>query len=84
MCYKESVYRKASDTKWWPGYDCHEEVIIDDFRDSWWPITYMLDLLDRYETKVETKGGYRQFVPKKIIITSCQDPNRCYLEQAKE
>ena len=37
----DDVYTKNNGTKWWNGYDAHEDVIIDDFRDSWWPITYI-------------------------------------------
>jgi len=72
------TYTKNDGTKWWDGYDAHECVILDDFRCSWWTITEMLSLLDRYEKKVEYKGGWRQFKPKCIIITSCQAPSDCY------
>lgn len=71
-------YCKNDGTKWWSGYDAHECVIIDDFRDSWFTITEMLSLLDRYEKKVEYKGGYRQFLAKRIIITSAFPPADCY------
>lgn len=66
-------------TKWWDGYDAHDDIIIDDFRDSWWELTFMLKLLDRYELRVEQKGGYRQILAKRIIITSIKHPNECYL-----
>lgn len=71
-------YTKNTPTKWWNGYDGHEAVIIDDFRDSWWPITDMLSLLDRYERQVETKGGERQFRARRVIITSANPPSNCY------
>jgi len=75
----DDVFTKNTGTKWWDGYDGHEHVIVDDFRDSWWSITYMLALLDRYEFQVEIKGGQRQMRAKQIIITSAFPPNRCYL-----
>lgn len=74
----EDMYTKNTGSKWWDGYDNHEYVIIDDFRDSWWPITYMLALLDRYEFLVEYKGGYRQFRAKTIIVTSINHPDTMY------
>ena len=74
----DDTYTKNDGTKWWDGYDKHECVIIDDFRDSWWTLTEMLSLLDRYEKRVEFKGGYRQFLPKLIIITSANKPTACY------
>lgn len=72
------IYTKSDGSKWWPGYDAHGAVIIDDFRPSWWPITEMLSLLDRYEKRVEFKGGYRQFRPRTIVVTSCLAPKECY------
>lgn len=78
LCDSDDIYTKNTGTKWWDGYDKHECVIIDDFRPSWWDITYMLGLLDRYEFKVEFKGGLRQFVPRKIIVTSALSPEECY------
>lgn len=78
LCDSDDIYTKNTGTKWWDGYDKHECVIIDDFRPSWWDITYMLGLIDRYEFRVEFKGGLRQFVAKKIIITSAMKPEDCY------
>lgn len=74
----DDYFTKSDGTKWWDGYDGHEAVIIDDFRDSWWPLTYTLGLLDRYEFKVEYKGGYRQFKPRTIVVTSCAGPAQMY------
>lgn len=74
------TYVKNDGTKWWEGYDAHEAVIIDDFRDSWWPVTEMLSLLDRYEKRVEYKGGTRQFKPRTIVITSVKPPAAHYTQ----
>lgn len=74
----QDTYCKNDGTKWWTGYDGHEVVIIDDFRDSWWSLTEMLSLLDRYEKIVEYKGGHRQFKPRTIIVTSAMSPADCY------
>lgn len=65
-------------TKWWDGYDRHENVVIDDFRDSWWSITEMLTLLDRYPRRIECKGGSRQFLARNIWVTSARDPSTLY------
>lgn len=77
MC-GEDTYRKANGAKWWNGYDGHENVIIDDFRDSWWSLTDMLSILDKYEHRVECKGGERQLRAKRIIVTSAKAPEECY------
>lgn len=74
MVEGRDIFCKNDGSKWWNGYDAHEVVILDDFRDSWFSITYFLALIDRYEFKVEYKGGFRQFKPKDIIITSIRHP----------
>jgi len=75
----DDLYTKNTNNKWFSGYDAHEYVILDDFRDSWMPLTDLLSLCDRYERLVETKGGQRQFKPKYMVITSIMHPNRMYL-----
>lgn len=74
----DDYYAKKNGTKWWDGYDGHENLIIDDFRDSWWSMTEMLSILDRYEHPLETKGGWRQLRATQIIITSAFAPSDCY------
>lgn len=78
ICQDLDTYVKNTPTKWWDGYDGQEAVIIDDFRQEWFEFTYMLALLDRYEFKVEYKGGSRQFKPKLIVVTCCYSPDDCY------
>lgn len=55
--------------KWFNGYHDHKTVIFDEFRGQF-PFAFLLRLLDRYPMKVETKGGVREFLPDKIILTS--------------
>lgn len=74
------LFTKNTATKWWEGYDRHEAVIIDDFRPTWWRLTEMLRILDRYECRIEYKGGSRQLVAKHITITSDRHPRDCYIQ----
>jgi len=69
-----NAYSAASTGKWWEGYDGHEDVIIDEMRSDFLKFHELLRLLDRYEYRVECKGGSRQFLAKRIIITSCYPP----------
>lgn len=78
------AYTKSDSSKWWNGYDRHETVIWDDFRDGDVSFNDLLRLLDRYECRVETKGGMRQFVPKEIVITSAHPPNTLYKNVSEE
>lgn len=74
----EDVYTCLDSIKWWEGYDGHENVLIDDFRKDFCKFHQLLKLLDRYEYKVETKGGSRQMVAKKIAITAPYRPEQMY------
>jgi len=72
-------YRKTANTgKWWEGYDAHENVLIDDMDENNFPYKNLLDLLDRYECRVECKNGTRQFLAKNIIITASIDPHTMF------
>jgi len=84
LCDSDDVYTKNDSSKWFEGYDGHEYLILDDFRDSWMTITDFLSLIDRYERRLEFKGGYRQLVAKKIVITSIKAPEEMYLHAAGE
>lgn len=68
-------YTAMETNKWWEGYDAHENVIIDDMRGDFAKFHVLLRLLDRYEYRLEIKGGSRQFLARNIIITSCHHPN---------
>lgn len=61
-------------TRWWPGYDGHDRVIIDELRPNQFPFEYILRLLDRYPFTVEYKGGNRSFLARKIWITCPLSP----------
>lgn len=63
---------------WFDGYNGHEIALFDDFNGAAFPIQYMLKLLDRYPFRVPVKGGYRQWRPKIIYITSNLDPTSWY------
>ncbi len=69
---------------WWPGYDGHNYVIIDDFRPEWIGLSYMLGLLDRYGFIVECKGGSRQMRAMEFWITCPKPPWECYLDAGED
>lgn len=72
------VYVKSDNSMWFDGYDSHPCVILEDFRPADYKYNYLLKLLDRYEHRVQVKGGYRQWKPKLIIITSPFHPKDTY------
>lgn len=64
--------------KWWDGYDAHEVVVMDDFRASNMKFNFLLKVLDKFPLRVEFKGGYRQLLAKKIIISTIVHPKQVY------
>lgn len=76
--FKDDVYIKATGGKWFDGYDGESCVIFDDMRDSWFDYSFLLKLLDRYPLRVECKGGSRQFLARKIYVTSPFAPEAMY------
>ena len=68
VCARDS-YCKLPDTKWFDGYDGQGVLILNDLRKSTFTYSYMLELLDRYEFRVEVKGAVVPLLAKVIIIT---------------
>lgn len=86
-----SVYEQENDQvfipknyKWWDGYDRHQIVLLDDLRADYCKFHELLTLLDRYQYKVEVKGGMRQLVATKIYITSPYHPNDLFKNKTEE
>lgn len=68
----------GSKVHWFDGYDGQETVVLDEFRPSQWEYTQLLQLLDRYPYRAQTKGGTANFIPREIIITTSQNPDTWY------
>lgn len=76
--YKEDTYVwQPHMHEWFDGYDGNKNVLFDEFRGQL-QFTMLLNLLDRYETKVQYKGGVAQFVAQEIVITSPVHPKKWY------
>lgn len=70
--------------RWFDGYDQHPAVLFDDFDGSWFKLTYLLKLLDRYLMPVPVKGAYSWWCPNTIYITSNQHPKDWYPNGSSE
>jgi hypothetical protein len=77
------IYWKMPDNKWWDGYTQQPVVILDDFRGSWFSVSYLLRLLDGYDYTVEAKGCSLPFNSKTIYIT-CPHPPEIVFANLKE
>ena len=74
----EDAFVALETGQWWEGYDQHEDVIIDDMRKDFVKFHTLLKLLDRYPFVIECKGGSRQFLAKRIFITTPLHPLELY------
>lgn len=63
--------------QWWDGYAGQESVIMEEFRGQL-PFGMLLSLLDRYDCKVQFKGGVMEFRATDIHITSPLPPTQWY------
>ncbi len=72
------AWSKNGGGKWFQGYDGHDILILDDIRSDWFPLTFLLKLIDRYPMMVENKGGSRQMKATTVYVTSVMHPRDLY------
>lgn len=70
--------------RWFDGYDGQPAVLFDDFDGSWFKLSYLLRLLDRYPMSVPIKGSFGWWAPKTIYITSNLKPEDWYANAQEE
>lgn len=74
----DDFWISGENLKWFDGYIGQKNVIIDDFRKDFCTFHYLLRLLDRYPLRVPIKGGFVEWQPENIYITSCFEPTDVY------
>lgn len=67
-------------SKWFDGYFGQPRVLFDDFYGEEHGVSWglLLRLLDRYPMQVEVKGGFVEWAPDIIYITSNKHPSLWY------
>ena len=75
--------QKPGMAHWWDGYEGQKVVILDEYR-SQFQFGTLLGLLDRYNEKVQYKGGSCNLVCDKIIITMPVHPKFLYLNLERD
>lgn len=73
-----SYWISSGSLRWFDGYDGQRVAILDDFRCDSCEFNFLLRLLDRYNLRVEYKGGFTDWRPEIIIVTSCSSPTFTY------
>lgn len=75
------TYWAPADLKWMDGYYGQPLVIVDEFRGGV-PPSRILRLVDRYPFQAEVKGGFTQWKPKLMIMTSNLRLAHCFPEDS--
>lgn len=70
--------------QWFDGYSYEKAVIFDDLRAKHCDFAHLLRLLDRYELRVPFKGGFIQWVPQYIFITTPHTPRDMFYMREEE
>ena len=70
----------SSGTAWFNGYDPrkHDTVVFNEFGGSTMKLSELLQMLDASPILMNIKGGYCQFTPKMIVLTSNEEPRNWY------
>lgn len=74
----DDYWISGENLKWFDGYFGQKFVIIDDFRKDFCTFHFLLRLLDVYHLRVPYKGGFVEWNPDLIFITSCYAPSDVY------
>lgn len=68
-----NAWWKQPNSKWFDGpegpYNGQEDAVIDDFK-AWLPWATLLQIMDAYPCSVESKGGFTNWAPKRLFITT--------------
>lgn len=71
------------DLQWFDGYDGQEVAILEDFRSKGVKFHFVLRLLDRYPMQVPYKGGFVNWSPAFIFITTPKCPAETFEARAQ-
>lgn len=75
----DDIWISSGGLRWFDGYDGQSVAIFDEFRAKHvTSFAFLLRLLDRYPMSVEFKGGFVNWVPRYILITSSKDVDTCF------
>ncbi len=71
---KDDVYKIDPPYKWWDGYEGESILLIDDYKRNAIDRGFLLNLLDGYRLRLETKGGHTWALWTQVYITTNYDP----------
>lgn len=70
MGCSNDIWLSNGSLQWFDGYNGHKLAVLDDYRTNHAKFSFMLRLLDRYRFDVPFKGGFVNWQPLIIIVTT--------------
>lgn len=77
----DDVYKIDYPYKWWDGYEGQKILLIDDYRQGTIETPFLLNLLDGYRLRLETKGSHTWALWEYVYITTNDDPKNWSLSE---
>lgn len=71
---ERGIWISSGSLRWFDGYDAQPVAVFDDFRNKDVNFNFFLRLLDRYPVSVEFKGGFANWNPTTIFVTTTKSP----------
>ena len=71
----DNVFKIDPPYTWWDGYTGEKILLIDDYRVGAIPRGMLLNLLDGYRLRLETKGGHTWALWTDVYVTTNFDPD---------
>lgn len=83
-----NLYIHSLSGKFWDGYTGQKDILLDEvsyesLKRSSIDISTMLRILDRYQVRVEVKGGVQWLTNDRVFITSNEEPTEWYPQCSK-
>lgn len=84
--HMHDLYVKSGCHRWWDGYNDHRCVCIDDFAGgkSGIPLSSLLNIMDKWDTQVEIKGGTVMLRHDLMFITTNIHPKDWYEYEGRQ
>jgi len=72
----DDVYKLDPPYTWWDGYEGQKRLLLDDYRLRAIPKGQLLNILDGYQLRLETKGSHAWAAWTEVYITTNTPPER--------
>lgn len=76
--FKSEYWETSDSCQWFDSYSQQKYAIFDDFRPRTCKFEFFLRLLDPYPVRAPIKGGFTEWSPNFIVITTTKSPTELY------